>query len=293
MSKKRNYKVGDVVRFYHNTEIGRIISINLDSIPNKIRDLIEMGIYEYYDVYNTLNCTVEDLNNHRQFTIYMSDINGLVDMSFNNSIDDIIKTVKMKSCKEPVLMGTDETLKNISNRLKGENKMGVGTDIELIIRKIKDYKVFNNKAVVVYFMDGTTEKAVCDENDVFDLERAIEICVLKKYFGASNYASICKSSMKKIKAIDENKAVLAEEEIRIAKKKEKNAKKKAERIAKRKYAERQEQIAIQSAAFLQAMKDYDQLAVDMNHEEFMEEIERLNSAKELDVEIVVPGSDKN
>lgn len=266
MSKKRNYKVGDVVRFHDDKRMGEIIAINLNYLH-----LIEIGIYNYYDFYNALTCVVEDLKNHCKLTISMNDINGI---AYEINI--------------------------IKDRLKGENKtMGMNisnnkmAEMNEIIRRIKDYKVINNKVVIVYFMDGSTEKAVCDENDVFDIERAIEICVLKNCFGASNYASIYKSAMKKIKSIDENKAVMAKEEERLAKKREKNAKKKAERIAKRKYAERQEQIAIQSAAFLQAMKDYDQLAVNMNHEEFMEEIERLNSAKELDVEIVVPGSDKN
>ena len=124
---------------------------------------------------------------------------------------------------------------------------------------IVDYKIINNTVVIVTFSDGTTEKAVCDENDTFDFEKAIEICVCKKKFGGSKeYNNAIKKALKQVDTIDNEKKREAEEQERIAHRKAKYA----ERQAKRKAKKRQEQVNIQSEAFFKAMVMYDEYAMD-------------------------------
>ena len=124
---------------------------------------------------------------------------------------------------------------------------------------IVDYKIINNTVVIVTFSDGTTEKAVCDENDTFDFEKAIEICVCKKKFGGTKeYNNAIKKALKQVHSIDDKKEKESEEQERIAHRKAKYA----ERQAKRKAKRRQEQVNIQSEAFFKAMVMYDEYAMD-------------------------------
>lgn len=98
---------------------------------------------------------------------------------------------------------------------------------------IKDYKIYKDKdgkdkVVVVKFADGTEERAVCCEEDNFDLERGVEICVLKYLLG-DRYRTTISDVMKQIKAIDKEKEAKKKEEAEIAAKKEKAVRKKARR----------------------------------------------------------------
>jgi hypothetical protein len=122
--------------------------------------------------------------------------------------------------------------------------------------KIVDYKVYNNKALNVTFEDNlgnkVEEKAVCNEADKFDLERGIEVCVLKYVLG-DTYKQIIREAGRQIKALDkEAKDKKAQEEM-IARKKAKNARRKAARQEKA----RKERIAEMTEAYLAAMIEYD------------------------------------
>ena len=124
--------------------------------------------------------------------------------------------------------------------------------------KIKNYKVCDNngiKTVVVEFEDGTKEHAVCCKEDVFELARGVEVCVLKHIFGADKYKEIVRESNRQIKAIDKavNKAKKEAEESKaiIERKKAKDAKRKA----KRKEKERAERIEEMAEAFLKAINE--------------------------------------
>ena len=119
--------------------------------------------------------------------------------------------------------------------------------------EIKDYKVINDKVVIVTFVNGTTEKAVCDSEDTFDLERAIEICVCKKMFGGTKaYNNTIKNALRQVALIDKKRKEDEELAKLIARKKEKAAKKKERRAEKI----RKEMIDIQAEAYLKAMKMY-------------------------------------
>lgn len=141
----------------------------------------------------------------------------------------------------------------------GQEKMSPKNKKDNFDFTIVDYKIINNTVVIVTFSDGTTEKAVCDENDTFDFEKAIEICICKKKFGGSKeYNNAIKKALKQVRSIDDKKKKEAEEQERIAHRKARYA----ERQAKRKAKRRQEQVNIQSEAFFKAMVMYDEYAMD-------------------------------
>lgn len=150
---------------------------------------------------------------------------------------------------------TNYNYNDIASNINMTSFLRIKTDISSIKVRIKDYKVINDKVVIVTFADGTTEKAICSPEDTFDLDRAIEICVCKKIFGGTKvYNNTIKDALKQVAAIDKKKKTDAEEAERIAKKKEKDIQRKISRIEKI----RQEQIQIQAEAFVKAMFMYDE-----------------------------------
>lgn len=124
---------------------------------------------------------------------------------------------------------------------------------------IADYKVINDKVVIVTFKDGSTEKSVCHGDDVFDLERAIELCICKKKFGGNkNYYAAIRKALKQVRDIDTKKKKDAEEKERIANRKAKYAERKAKRMAKKRKA----QIDLQTESFVAAMMKYNEIVND-------------------------------
>lgn len=122
-----------------------------------------------------------------------------------------------------------------------------------------------DKVVEVTFADGTKEKSVCKEPDTFSLESAISICISKKIMGGSSaYNNAVKRGMKVYEDKQKREAVEKAEQERIDKKRAKRLAYKEHRAAKRieeenqrKAKEREEQIAIQTEAYLRAMKAMD------------------------------------
>lgn len=78
--------------------------------------------------------------------------------------------------------------------------------------KIADYKVINDTVVIVTFADGSVQKAVCAPEDTFDINRAIEICVMKQICGGSSeYNTIISKALKDIKNLDKKRIKAAKE----------------------------------------------------------------------------------
>lgn len=137
--------------------------------------------------------------------------------------------------------------------------------------EIVDYKVINDTVVIVTFADNTTEKAVCNKNDTYDFERAIEICICKKKFGGTKaYNSAIKNALRQVKAVDDKKKKEAEDKELAERREAKIAKRKAKRKAQR----RQQRIDDMSEAFLKAMLDYDDkiLEMDMNKDQTSDDV---------------------
>lgn len=124
-------------------------------------------------------------------------------------------------------------------------------------RRIKDVNILvPDKVVEVTFADGTKEKAVCREPDVFSLETAIAICISKKIMGGSStYNNAVKRGVKvyedKFKEAEKAKA----EEERIAKKRAKRLEYKKNKEAKKKAQEREEKIEIHKEAYKRAIEE--------------------------------------
>ena len=114
-------------------------------------------------------------------------------------------------------------------------------------------ETYNDRVVKVTFKDGSFTKSVCSDNDTFDLDVGITICILKRVMGKNGH-KLYNNMMRDIhKIMDENE-----------KDKEKARKEKAERKTKQRKTElkaaakkakaRQEQIDIQKTAFVEALR---------------------------------------
>lgn len=157
--------------------------------------------------------------------------------------------------------------------------------------RIVDYKVYNNKALNVTFRDGFNkehrfeeEKAVCNKDDKFDLQRGLEVCVFKHILGEDTYKQIIKEIRRQIKAIEDAEKAKKEKEEMIAKKKAKNDVRMAKRRAKiqlledeRKAKERQERIEEMKEAYLAAMIEYGSGNVDIQDFDFEEYLNEMNN----------------
>ena len=99
-----------------------------------------------------------------------------------------------------------------------------------VMPSITDVKVIKEKVVIVSFADGTQEKAVCAEGDVFSVESGVTICLMKKLLadkchtksGTSIYNKLVKFSMDKVGA-NERKRRGKKERIRAEKRNRKEA----------------------------------------------------------------------
>lgn len=182
---------------------------------------------------------------------------GTVSSTLHLSDEDILWARWSNNHAEPCTL--NETASNFT--IKPDNPILTSKPFIFELSKgqfnvnITDYKVVKDTVVIVTFADGTKEKAVCSPNDEFNLEKGIEICVLKKMLGGTKqYNSLIKSALKKVSEIDAKKQKEAKEKELEKRRKAKAA----ERRAKRKAKKRQEQVDIQAEAFLKGMKMYDE-----------------------------------
>lgn len=142
-------------------------------------------------------------------------------------------------------------LDEINNDIYEEFKNMIG-DFNMEKCSVVDVNIIvPNKVVEVTFADGTKEKSVCREPDTFSLESAISICISKKIMGGSSaYNNAVKRGMKVYEDKQKREATEKAEQERIEKKRAKRLAYKEHRAAKK----REEQIAIQTEAYLRAMK---------------------------------------
>lgn len=123
------------------------------------------------------------------------------------------------------------------------------------IRIVDVNPIVPNKVVEVTFADGTKEKSVCREPDIFSLESAISICISKKIMGGSSaYNNAIKRGVKVYEKKLEFEKYQKEEQERIEKKRAKRLAYKERRTAKKAESEKERQIEIQKEAYLRAMK---------------------------------------
>ena len=139
-------------------------------------------------------------------------------------------------------------------------------NLKIVMPDIKDVKIiFGNegepRGVIVYFEDGTEQKAVCSGDDIFNFETGISICVTKKLLdkrtdghGHSVYNKIIEHAVKVYEHKEAKKEKVKAEAERIAHKKVKRAEKCAARKAKKEAEAREKRIQEQAEAYVRAMK---------------------------------------
>lgn len=145
---------------------------------------------------------------------------------------------------------------------KEENKMSV-TGKRMIATvgggvDISDIQVYNNKVVKVVFSDGSFTKSVCGENDTFDLDVGITICVIKRMAGKDGHRWYNNMIRKAHDIMDRNAEEKQKYQDYKQKVKERNKKEQEKRKAGKEKA-KQEQIDIHSEAFLNALKTWKML----------------------------------
>lgn len=154
------------------------------------------------------------------------------------------------------------------NRIKFKNDLVgfefVGGDTFYYIPRIVDVQIIKERVVVIYFADGTEEKAILSEDDSFSFEQGISICLMKKMFSLSSRRNQGSSMYNKLinyakKVYRDNREADSKAELAAKNDAEKIEKLKAKakaRKAKRLAAQREEQIEIQKEAYLRAMKEF-------------------------------------
>lgn len=123
--------------------------------------------------------------------------------------------------------------------------------------KIVNIEMYNDRVVKVTFDDGSFTKSVCQENDIFDLDVGITVCLMKKMLddGKGNGTRIYNDIIR-----DAHKLIEDKENEKIEKQLEKEKlKKKAHKAMMKKQAKKlkakEEAIDIQKQAYIRAFKE--------------------------------------
>lgn len=131
-------------------------------------------------------------------------------------------------------------------------KDGFRTSEKELIPDIKNVIIHNNHAVIVEFVDGTTEKAVLHPEDQFSVEQGISICITKKLVGGSSIYN--KLIDRAVKVMINSDAERTKKQIEDEARKERK-KKNDEKKARRKAAKREEYIETQKEAYIRALRE--------------------------------------
>ena len=75
------------------------------------------------------------------------------------------------------------------NNKNHQNNKPNNTAAKFSIRHIK----YNGPATIVFWDDNTKTVAVCDENDNYNKETGVYVCILKKLLGNKEFAMLCNS----------------------------------------------------------------------------------------------------
>lgn len=196
----------------------------IDEVDGLLRQMLDADI-------ETVTCTPDSMNEKENKNM-VNGVNGSLYCSSKNGFTYTESSINLPNGMKVVI----------------EN----GGMPKLHFPKVENVKIIvPNKVVEVTFSDGTKEKSVCREPDTFSLESAISICISKKIMGGSSaYNNAIKRGMKVYEKKLEFEKHQKEEQERIEKKRAKRLAYKERRTAKK----REEQIAIQTEAYLRAMK---------------------------------------
>lgn len=194
----------------------------------------------------TVNATTVPISNT------ITSISTTIDYSTKDNFDDILVKANVKPDVNPevktMLTRDDHDGKLVAKFYKD----GFLQSTKKLIPDIKDVRIYNNCAIVVEFMDGTTEKAVVHQCDEFSVEQGISICITKKLVGGSSIYN--KLIDRAIKVMLKNDGEKTERAIAEEKRKE-HKKRKDEKRARREAARREKNIDEQKEAYIRAWKE--------------------------------------
>ena len=152
--------------------------------------------------------------------------------------------------------GDVETMpyKNFDTSLLYENFVVKAPDIMVKSPKIAKIETYNERVVKVTFADGTFTKAVCSENDIFDIDVGITICVIKKMLGKNGNKTYNDMIRDAHKLMDKQENEKIAEKMRKEEIKKKNKLRQMKKQAK-KLKIKEEQIDITKQGFIRAMQE--------------------------------------
>ena len=138
------------------------------------------------------------------------------------------------------------------DKYKIPNKWGYeGTDIPPVV----NVETYNNRVVKVTFADGSFTKSVCSENDTFNLDVGISVCITKRMMGKDGHKNYNNMMRKVHKQMIKNAKDEVAKKAKIQEEKEKR-KKANERKAEKKDRAKKEIIDIQKTAMLSALEEF-------------------------------------
>lgn len=191
----------------------------------------------------TVNATTVPISNT------ITSISTTIDYSTKDNFDDILVKANVKPDVNPEVK-TMLTRDDYDGKLVAKfYKDGFLQSIKKLIPDIKDVRIYNNCAIVVEFMDGTTEKAVVHQCDEFSVEQGISICITKKLVGGSSIYN--KLIDRAIRVLLKNDAKRTEK-IKIEEERKERKKKNEEKKARREAAKREKSIEAQKEAYVRA-----------------------------------------
>ena len=168
-------------------------------------------------------------------------------------IDTRIDKIEKSTRKPEVAPKTTTKLDVKNNKIYVMHyKDGFYNGERAIMSNIKDIRVHGNTVVMV-FADNTKTVAVLHDEDDFNLEQGISICITKKLLGDGGGAIYNKLIRKALKVMEQNeKAEKAAKEKEEAIKQRKKAA--VDKRNKKKAKKRDEQIEIQKEAIVRAIE---------------------------------------
>lgn len=156
---------------------------------------------------------------------YILSLEDPENLSNTKKEDDIMPC---KSGRYP--WGEEEDKKIVKNEgPKFVDLYGKDACYEWGIPKVTAVETYNDRVVLIRFADGTFTKAVCSENDTFDLDIGITICLFKRFMspiiGTKCYATMLKYVHRRMDEIEKEKEKVTEEKAK-AREKQKRAEEK-------------------------------------------------------------------
>lgn len=268
------FKVGDIVRVK-----------DYEDVINNLSFTPEMQKYcgHYFTIKHVVGC-----NNMTWKNDYL--LEGCQYYLFKESWLEDAKEVYRSQLERFVKSYTIKNMNHKEDKEMNKQKAGL-TQRERIEEKMNEYInkssvcsvniIVPNRVVEVEFNDYYIEKVktVCNKDDVFSIERAIYIAMAKKRFGhiytsdgiekkadelayEKDYVYRVKNALKvyecqqKLAALDKE-----EEEIKLRQKQKRHERNERRRV-RRAEERKNEQIAVQKEAYLQAMREFEEKKVE-------------------------------